>query len=368
MGNTEQEAEARAALLNKFGRDWTAFNSQVAGFPIPAQPELLSDDRANFRRGFMQEELDEFLKAHKEGDLDGVVDACIDLIYVTIGALGEMGVLVQPTWDEVQRANMAKRRGQKSTRPGSAGFDAIKPEGWTGPSHADYLTITSEDVQTLLEIRQSVAQIDLITKPQKAPAVTNVSVWANRPLVGAKLLIMGYARHGKDTVSELLRDRYGLTFTSSSQFCAERVILPAVKALWNEFNDDQRGRNLPVPEMPNYATAEQCFADRGHYRAFWFDTIEDHNTPDKTRLGREIFQENSVYCGIRSAREFHALKNAGVFDVAIWVDATERGVPVEDKSSCTVEPWIADYVLDNNGTLEDLERGLNVLMNNIFAL
>ncbi len=100
----EAHRDASSSLLNKFGRDWTAFNSQVAGFPIPRQPKLLSDDRATFRGDFMDEELTEFRKAHKAGDLDGVVDACIDLIYVTVGALGEMGVLTQPTWDEVQRS------------------------------------------------------------------------------------------------------------------------------------------------------------------------------------------------------------------------------------------------------------------------
>lgn len=372
-----QFAEAHRPLAAKMVDDAARFNREIVGYPIPAQPELMSDDRANFRADFMQEELDEFRKAQREGDLDGAVDAIIDMMYVGAGALNEMGVATQPTWDEVHRANMAKKRGSQTKRPGGQGFDAIKPEGWTAPSHADYLTITSEDIQTILAIRRGEAQVVAVPLSQRED---NMSVtgdisfdeglaamgFAIAPS-GEKIVVMGYARHGKDTVCELLRDKYGLTFTSSSQFCAERVVFPAVQQMWADYNDEQKGRNLPPPSVPNYKTADECFADRGNHRALWFDLITAHNTPDKARLGREIFEENHVYCGIRNAREFHGLKNAGVFDWAIWVDATERGMPIEDKSSCTVEPWMADFILDNNGSVEDLERNLEVLMRGIFG-
>jgi predicted HAD superfamily Cof-like phosphohydrolase len=36
------------------------------------------------------------------------VDACIDQLVVTYGALNAAGVKVQPAWDEVQRSNMSK--------------------------------------------------------------------------------------------------------------------------------------------------------------------------------------------------------------------------------------------------------------------
>lgn len=392
MGNAEQEADARRGLLNKMGRDWNAFNNQVVGFPIPQQPELLSEDRATFREGFMQEELDEFRKANRAGDLDGSVDACIDLLYVTVGALGEMGVLVQPTWDEVQRANMAKVRGGLSKRPGSKGFDAVKPEGWKAPSHADYLTITSADVATVLALRAG----RIKTVPADVASVVNAltptpghhweenafgwylasngpEVPGNRtkpepvitpvrqPGLGFKVILMGYARHGKDTVAEMLRDRYGLRFVSSSQFCAERVVLPAVRKMWERFNGASPTR-VEQPAVGPYASPLECFDDRANHRKFWFDTITAYNTPDLSRLGREIFQDFDVYCGIRNHREFHALKNAGVFDVAIWVDASGRGLPAEGKDSCTVEPWMADFVLDNSGSLEDLSRNLEALV------
>lgn len=159
-----------------------------------------------------------------------------------------------------------------------------------------------------------------------------------------KVMVMGYARHGKDTVAELLTHNYGLSFSSSSHFCAEHIVFPALK------------------EKYGYSTWEQCYDDRASHRAEWYDLITAFNTPDLSRLGRSIFAEKDIYCGIRNAREFHACKNAGLFDFAVWVDASERVKETEDRSSCTVEPWMADYVVDNNGNREQLWKSLQLLM------
>lgn len=325
-------------LLNKMAPGWTAFNDRVIGYPVPAQPSLLSFERQAFRVKFMDEEDNEMHKAYIAGDLEGVVDALIDSLYVRIGALGEMGVLVQPVWDEVQRANMSKERGQLSKRPGAQGFDAIKPEGWKGPSHADYLTITSDEARMILDHRNRPEPFEDIL----ARVRSDVPVGCIRK---PRILVLGYGRHGKDTVCELLRDKYGFKFTSSSWFCAERVLMPT-------FTSNR------------YRTVQECFDDRANWRKHWYGHISAYNWPDASRLGREIFAENDIYCGLRSAREFHALRNTEAYDIAIWVDAKERVEP-ESQESCTVEPWMADYVLDNNGTPEDLAFNLDQLMTHL---
>lgn len=46
--------------------------------------------------------------AKQEPDFVEYVDACIDQLVVTYGALNAAGVKVQPAWDEVQRSNMSK--------------------------------------------------------------------------------------------------------------------------------------------------------------------------------------------------------------------------------------------------------------------
>ena len=159
-----------------------------------------------------------------------------------------------------------------------------------------------------------------------------------------KLLIIGHGRHGKDTVCEILRDNYKYSFESSSQFCSKLFIHDMLK--------DKYG----------YANEEECYADRHNHRAEWYDAICNYNVPDASRLGTEIFKAHDIYCGLRNKREFFAMKIAGVFDYAIWVDRSDC-LPTESADSMSLEPWMADFHIDNNGTLEELEFWVNNLYN-----
>lgn len=161
-----------------------------------------------------------------------------------------------------------------------------------------------------------------------------------------KLLVIGHGRHGKDTVCELLRDQYGYNFESSSQFCSRLFI-------YNQLKDKY-----------NYSSEEECYDDRHHHRSEWYNAICDYNIPDPSRLGREIFKKHDIYCGLRNKKEFHAMRNAGVFDYAIWVDRGDH-LPSEARTSMSLEQWMADYTIDNNGTLEELEFNVKQLISYI---
>ena len=158
-----------------------------------------------------------------------------------------------------------------------------------------------------------------------------------------KLLVIGHGRHGKDTVCEILRDKYGYSFESSSQFCSKLFIYDRLK--------DKYG----------YDNEEQCYADRHNHRAEWYDSICNYNVPDAARLGREIFKAHDIYCGLRNKREYFAMKNTGVFDYAIWVDRSDH-LPKEDSSSMSLQHWMADYTIDNNGSLDELRFNIDQLM------
>lgn len=152
-----------------------------------------------------------------------------------------------------------------------------------------------------------------------------------------KLLIIGYARHGKDTVAEILSQDYGYTYMASSEICAKEVVYPVLGPKYG------------------YKTPDECFNDRMNHRKEWYDLIADYNTPDKARLGKEIFANSDIYCGLRSYEEFKSLKEQNVFDYCIWVDRSDH-LPPEDTNSNTLFPGAADIFIDNNGTLEDLNR------------
>lgn len=161
-----------------------------------------------------------------------------------------------------------------------------------------------------------------------------------------KLLVIGHGRHGKDTVCEILRDKYGYSFESSSRFCSQKFI----------FND--------LKEKYGYVNEEECYADRHNHRVEWYEAICDYNVPDASRLGKEIFQEHDIYCGLRNKKEFHAMRNTGVFDYAIWVDRSDH-LPLEAKTSMSLEQWMSNYTIDNNGSLSELEFNVAQLINYI---
>jgi predicted HAD superfamily Cof-like phosphohydrolase len=108
------------------------------GIEVPSEPAQLTTDVAQFRIKFMQEELDEYVLATAQGDVEGQIDALVDLVYVALGTSDLQGFNWQAHWNEVQRANMSKVRAENADDPRSKrkhAIDVVKPEGWTGPDH-----------------------------------------------------------------------------------------------------------------------------------------------------------------------------------------------------------------------------------------
>jgi hypothetical protein len=152
-----------------------------------------------------------------------------------------------------------------------------------------------------------------------------------------KLMVIGYAQHGKDTVCSILHDLYGLSHVSSSFFCLQKCVRADLEKLGF-----------------SYASDADCYADRSNHRAAWFDSIASYNRNNPARLGIELLTEFDIYCGLRNQLEFSALKAEKAFDVCFWVDRSEH-VPPEDKSSMTLNISHADYIIDNNGDLAQLK-------------
>lgn len=152
-----------------------------------------------------------------------------------------------------------------------------------------------------------------------------------------RLLVTGHARHGKDTVCGIIRNAFGLTFTSSSYFVAEKAVRPYLA---------ERGLF--------YATLEECYADRINHRAKWHDAIHAYNTPDLARMGRELFAQYDMYCGLRNRKEFLAIRAEKLFDVSVWVDRI-RHHPPEPHDSMQIRQDDCDLIIDNNTTLTGLK-------------
>ena len=148
------------------------------------------------------------------------------------------------------------------------------------------------------------------------------------------ICIIGHGNWGKDALAEYWRDKYNLSFQSSSAFANEKFIFDTLK---NKYG---------------YETPEECFNDRRNHREEWANLITAYNTPDKTKLARELLETSDAYIGMRDPDEVRASIEEELFDHIFWIDASKR-LPPESKKSCGVEESMADTLIDNNGTLEE---------------
>jgi predicted HAD superfamily Cof-like phosphohydrolase len=87
----------------------------------------------------VQEEVLELSTARDAGDEVEQLDALIDIMVVTAGALHSLGVDADGAWKEVMRSNFAKvdpRTGRVTRREDGK---VLKPEGWEPPRLKSFL-------------------------------------------------------------------------------------------------------------------------------------------------------------------------------------------------------------------------------------
>jgi hypothetical protein len=160
-----------------------------------------------------------------------------------------------------------------------------------------------------------------------------------------KLLVIGHARHGKDTLAEKICDKMDLVFTSSSVFVGQECV-------WEQWG---RRRVWRQWGRRRYANFNDMFADRVNNRKTWADLISAYNTPDKTKTARTMFERGyDMYAGMRRRDEFNACRDAKLFDRVIWVDALKR-LPPESEDSMELSAHDADLCCDNNGLLKGMD-------------
>jgi predicted HAD superfamily Cof-like phosphohydrolase len=103
------------------------------------EPRTLEKDMADFRISFMMEEIKEYVMAHDADDLEGMMDALLDLIYVAAGTAHLHGFKMTEGWYRVHEANMKKIRGTAESSKRNSPYDVVKPEGWQPPVLKDLL-------------------------------------------------------------------------------------------------------------------------------------------------------------------------------------------------------------------------------------
>jgi hypothetical protein len=152
-----------------------------------------------------------------------------------------------------------------------------------------------------------------------------------------KFLVISHKRWGKDTFAEILKEEFGLRYESSSQAASNIFLYDLLK------------------EKYNYKTKEECFNDRFNHRPEWFSAISEYNKDDKAKLAKEILKNSQFYIGMRDRKEIDECLNQNLFDLIIWIDASER-LPEEDLDSFNIDKSYADIIIDNNGSYNDFKK------------
>jgi len=96
---------------------------------------------ANYKMylGLIAEEFDELLTAVEEEDKVEQLDALIDILVVTMGAIRAGGFDGEGAWKEVMNTNFAKINPETGKVIKREDGKVLKPEGWKAPELAPFL-------------------------------------------------------------------------------------------------------------------------------------------------------------------------------------------------------------------------------------
>ena len=98
-----------------------------------------NEQQLNMYHTLIKEETKELQESFDNNDKVEILDALIDIIVVTAGAINSMGANGQGAWDEVMKTNFAKIDSITGKVKKREDGKVLKPEGWKGPNLKPYI-------------------------------------------------------------------------------------------------------------------------------------------------------------------------------------------------------------------------------------
>lgn len=95
----------------------------------------------NFKQRLLYHNLiaEEFKELRLSDNAEDELDALIDILVVTIGAIHSMGADAEGAWNEVMRTNFAKIDQETGKVRKREDGKVLKPDGWTPPNLKTFL-------------------------------------------------------------------------------------------------------------------------------------------------------------------------------------------------------------------------------------
>lgn len=101
----------------------------------------MNQQQYNMYRQLIVEEFWEFQQACKDNDPVEQLDALIDILVVTIGAIHSAGFNGEAAWNEVMRTNFAKVDPETGKVRKREDGKVLKPEGWQPPDLKPFIEV-----------------------------------------------------------------------------------------------------------------------------------------------------------------------------------------------------------------------------------
>ena len=101
---------------------------------------IQNEDQYKLYLNLITEEVEEHATAFARRDAVEELDALIDILVVTIGAIHSMGADAEGAWKEVMRTNFAKIDHETGKVRKREDGKVLKPVGWVPPDLKSFLT------------------------------------------------------------------------------------------------------------------------------------------------------------------------------------------------------------------------------------
>lgn len=102
--------------------------------------EGFNEQQFEMYKNLIEEEFNELVTAESNKDRVEQLDALIDILVVTIGAIHSMGADAEGAWKEVMRTNFAKIDKDTGKVRKREDGKVLKPVGWTPPDLKPFVT------------------------------------------------------------------------------------------------------------------------------------------------------------------------------------------------------------------------------------
>ena len=157
-----------------------------------------------------------------------------------------------------------------------------------------------------------------------------------------KVLILGYSRAGKSTAAEILAELMEATYANSSD--------PLISGVAKELG----------------VSVDHILANKDSYRDKLFAYGRAKQVANAGWPQDELLENNDIITGLRNPDEVKAARDRGFYGrgAIIWISRPGYGAGLTDKLS----PDCADTIIINDGTIEELEEKLSLLLLQLRAL